>query len=151
MYLSGAGPINGTGNDSANYIYGNGNANTIAGLLGNDQLGGGKGDDTIDAGPGIDIIYEEGGNDTLTGGGAKDYFHFGPAFGLDTITDFTLSEDDHIEVPMSLFATPSAVLSAAAQVGADTVIMAPSGDRITLRNVNVTDLTVDYFSVNNSF
>lgn len=153
LYLSGTGPINGTGNDGANYIYGNANANTITGLLGNDQLHGGKGNDTINGGPGIDIIYGEGGDgdDTLTGGGAKDYFHFGPAFGHDTITDFTLPEDDRIDVPMSLFATPSAVLSAAAQVGADTVITAPSGDMITLRSVNVTDLTVDYFTVNNSW
>jgi len=151
LYLDGTAAINGTGNGGANYLYGNGSDNRLTGLSGDDQLRGGKGNDTIDGGPGSDILYEEGGNDTLTGGGAKDFFQFGPAFGQDTITDFTLSENDRIDVPMSLFATPSAVLSAAAQVAANTVIIAPSGDRITLKNVNVSDLTVDYFTVNNSY
>jgi Calx-beta domain/RTX calcium-binding nonapeptide repeat (4 copies) len=82
LTLTGTSTINGTGNDSKNVLKGNSANNLLNGGAGNDNLTG------------------NGGNDTLTGGLGNDRFNFVSKssflvndFGLDTITDFTITSD----------------------------------------------------------
>jgi len=73
-------PIHGTGNGSANTLYGNANDNILIGLLGNDTLYGGRGDDSLNGGDtpanvnknGRDELYGGEGDDTLYGGDSFD-------------------------------------------------------------------------------
>jgi trimeric autotransporter adhesin len=67
LILTGAGSINGTGNELANAITGNDSANTLMGGGGVDVINGGGGDDILIGG---DL------NDTLTGGAGNDTFVF---------------------------------------------------------------------------
>ena len=66
------------------------------GDAGNDILWGGKGQDTVNGGAGDDFISGDKGSDVLTGGAGKDTFYFesaGGDYGVDTITDFTPTDD----------------------------------------------------------
>jgi len=67
-------------------------------LTGNDQtngLNGNAANNKLIGGGGIDILWGLGGNDVLTGGlGDADLFYFGTKSGVDTITDFTIDEDE---------------------------------------------------------
>ncbi|MDF2447168.1 MAG: hypothetical protein K0S46_2404 [Moraxellaceae bacterium] len=55
LQLTGAGNIDGTGNELANQLTGNDGANVLDGLAGNDTLSGGAGIDTLKGGTGNDI------------------------------------------------------------------------------------------------
>jgi Ca2+-binding RTX toxin-like protein len=71
----------------------NGNAN-VKGSIENDSLQGGTGQDTLSGNKGDDLIIGRAGNDLLTGGQGKDSFYFDhPNQGIDTITDFDVSQD----------------------------------------------------------
>ena len=98
LTLTGAGVINGTGNDLDNMIIGNAAANVLSGGLGNDTLDGGAGNDVIKGGAG---------NDILSGGAGNDYFVFDTAsdaiINLDTITDFKVSGVDKVELSHAIF------------------------------------------------
>ena len=114
LTLTGAGNIDGTGNDLQNNLYGNGANNVLTGNGGNDKIKGGAGDDTIIGGTG---------NDILEGGTGTDHFAFsaaGAANGVDRITDFQHGVDwlqfstaDYD--PASTFTVGSAAVGAGAQ------------------------------------
>ena len=102
-------------------------------LVGNDAaniLNGGTGNDTITGGAG---------NDILTGGIGTDTFNFSAAFGIDTITDFTVgAAATHDTLHLTLgtaFDSYAEVMAAATQVGVDTVFTIDANDTITLHNV----------------
>lgn len=91
LILTGTGKINGTGNNSDNYIYGNSGNNVLDGGRGNDLIDGGNGDDSIVGGHGLDV---------LTGGSGKDSFVFRSIvqsgiedYTADVITDFVRGVD----------------------------------------------------------
>ena len=112
LTLTGAGAINGTGNDDANVITGNGGKNILSGLggndtliggVGNDTLNGGEGNDSIDGGDGNDSITGGAGADTVSGGIGADRFVFAfadVASGAthDSIADFTHADADKIDL-----------------------------------------------------
>lgn len=110
----------------------------LTGTSGNDTLTGNNGNDTISGGAG---------NDTLSGGDGNDIFVFKPDFGLDTVTDFRSGSGagDVIEFDNTLFANFEAVLTAASQVGADTVLTHDANNTITLKNVAMANLHADDF------
>jgi len=92
--------INGTnGND--NLIGTNGSDNisgldgddALTGRQGNDILVGGGGSDNLSGGKGFDTLNGGLGNDNLVGGAGNDLFVLGAALGVDTISDFTKSQD----------------------------------------------------------
>ena len=83
----------GTGNDT---IKGNSAANYLFGFDGDDHLDGGAGNDQLEGGRGAD---------TLTGGKGADHFIFAsPLDGkADTITDFSFSEGDLLQLDHHIF------------------------------------------------
>lgn len=74
----------------------------LSGGAGDDTLVGMTGADTLLGGVGDDVLTGNGGSDRLTGGGGADRFNFDKAYplsgGVDTITDFSRSEGDRINV-----------------------------------------------------
>ncbi|MBB4086383.1 beta strand repeat-containing protein [Sphingomonas carotinifaciens] len=113
------------GGDGDDWLVGDGTAFTASGRGADDRLTGGAGNDvligdgetfatgaigggdTLDGGAGDDILYGDavtmaagsrGGADTLTGGTGADRFVFAGSFGRDTITDFTRSDGDVIDL-----------------------------------------------------
>jgi Ca2+-binding RTX toxin-like protein len=92
--------INGTpGNDNLTGTSGNDIINgsegddLLTGLRGNDVLNGGDGNDILSGGKGFDTLNGGLGNDNLVGGAGNDVFVLGAGLGVDTISDFTHSQD----------------------------------------------------------
>jgi Ca2+-binding RTX toxin-like protein len=92
--------INGTpGNDNLTGTSGNDIINgsegddLLTGLRANDVLNGGDGNDILSGGKGSDTLNGGLGNDNLVGGAGNDVFVLGAGLGLDTISDFTYSQD----------------------------------------------------------
>jgi Ca2+-binding RTX toxin-like protein len=133
------------GNDT---IWGTDGANVVSLGGGNDVAMTYGGNDVIDGGDGNDFIDGGAGNDNLTGGVGNDTFVFHAGFGQDTITDFTAGAGsvDVIQIDTNVFADFAAVMNAASQVGADTVITADASNVITLKNVTLSSLHQDDFS-----
>ena len=101
LTLQGTQAINGTGNGLVNRIFGNSAANRINGGGGNDILNGGGGNDNLTGGAG---------NDNLTGGIGADRFIYNTnatftrtAVGVDTITDFIISQNDKMVLDKTTF------------------------------------------------
>jgi hypothetical protein len=89
-----------TGTGLGDTITGGDGADTINGGAGNDALNGEQGADTINGGAGDDDINGMVGADTLTGGAGDDEFIIDGEATSDTITDFTIA-DDQIDIDVS--------------------------------------------------
>ncbi|UTA49221.1 Ig-like domain-containing protein [Simiduia sp. 21SJ11W-1] len=95
----------GTGNDQ---LYGGSGNDLLLGEAGDDLLNGGTGDDTLfggedqdtlQGGEGNDVLFGGRGDDTLTGGNGADTFAWARGnIGTDTVTDFTASEGDVLDL-----------------------------------------------------
>ena len=87
------------GNDQG---FGGGGNDTMFGEDGNDTLNGESGNDFLFGGKGKDILRGSFGNDEMTGGAGGDKFGFQVNFNTlaqeDTITDFTRSQGDKIQL-----------------------------------------------------
>ena len=103
LTLTGKASLNGTGNSLDNILIGN---------AGNNILDGGKG------------------HDTLTGGLGADTFVFGANSGADTVSDFSASQNDRIDLSAYTHGTANTALIS--QVGVDTVIDLGGGNVVTL-------------------
>ena len=127
------------GNDR---IWGYGGADRISGAEGNDELHGGLGNDVFNGGAGRDLLEGGCGNDRFTGGAGSDKFFFGPAFGKDTITDFSPSGVAHdlICFQKSVFASYASVRAAAQQVGDNVEITVDASNTITLLHMQLAKL-----------
>ncbi len=97
LVLTGAAPINGTGNALGNRLTGNGHPNSLSGGGGNDTIRGGGSADSLSGGAGNDRLYGGTGNDSLAGGSGQNAFYFQTALdarnNVDTITDFSPAYD----------------------------------------------------------
>ena len=146
LTLTGSAAINGTGNSLANLITGNGAANLLQGGAGNDSLTGAAGNDSLDGGLGID---------QLSGGTGADVFRFDTTLELvngvavtDTISDFTTSQSDRIELSNQVFtaltgaAVSNGVLSSSAFL-ASTVGTATTASQRILYNSSTGLLSYD--------
>jgi Ca2+-binding RTX toxin-like protein len=65
----------------------------LTGLRASDVLNGGDGNDILSGGKGSDTLNGGLGNDNLVGGAGNDVFVLGAGLGVDTISDFTHSQD----------------------------------------------------------
>ena len=93
--------IGGDGNDTL--LGGSGN-DSLDGGSDNDSLDGGSGNDTLDGGDGNDTLLGSGGNDSLTGGSGSDHFAYTASNqGIDTITDFTIAQNDRLQFTGTAF------------------------------------------------
>ncbi|MCO5070265.1 MAG: hypothetical protein M9944_03535 [Rhizobiaceae bacterium] len=115
------------------------NLASIVGTAGNDTINGYASKN--------DVIIGKGDNDTLKGLAGSDTFVFGTGFGHDTILDFTAGAgtDDVLRFETAVFADFTAVMSVAAQSGADTVNTYDPNNTITLKSVTVSNLHQDDF------
>jgi serralysin len=115
--------------DTRSYI-----ENAIGGSDGDTLVGNAIGN-RLDGGTGADI---------LTGGGGDDVFVFGTGYGADTITDFVAGTGTLDEIDLSALASIyglANVLTAAAQVGSDTILNFDEGLTLTLANVGLSSLS----------
>ena len=85
LVLDGSSEIDGTGNGSANAIYGNSKNNILKGLGGNDSLYGNGGNDTLIGGTGDDRLDGGSGADKMSGGTGNDTYYVDSAF--DTVSE----------------------------------------------------------------
>lgn len=92
LTLTGAAPIDGTGNGLANVVVGNTGVNVLNGLEGNDTLKAGDGNDVLDGGGGADKLYGGYGDDLYivdnTGDIIVEYVGSGNNEGTDTVYAF---------------------------------------------------------------
>ena len=84
------------GGNGKDTLIGNAGNDTLIGGNGSDLLFGNAGDDLLNGGNRTDTLEGGLGNDTLTGGNGGDVFVFASGDGTDTITDFSLDQDDKI-------------------------------------------------------
>jgi Tol biopolymer transport system component len=82
-----------TGTPSSDNINGLDGDDALTGRQGNDILVGGGGSDNLSGGKGFDTLNGGLGNDILVGGAGNDVFVLGAGLGVDTISDFTNSQD----------------------------------------------------------
>jgi Ca2+-binding RTX toxin-like protein len=127
LVLTGKAALHGTGNIGDNHITGNSGNNTIRGGFGQDTETGGKGDDK------------------LFGGGGADHFVFRGGHGADTIGDFAAKgfDNDVIDFRHVRDLTDFADLKAhhMEQVGSSVVIDYTAHDSVTLKGVEIKDLS----------
>ncbi|NJO77779.1 MAG: methyltransferase domain-containing protein [Cyanobacteria bacterium RM1_2_2] len=98
LTLTGAGVINGTGNDLDNIINGNAANNALSGNAGNDTLNGGAGDDSLDGGTGTDTMSGGLGNDTYFVDALADVVNEAADAGIDTVqTSLSYVLGDNLE------------------------------------------------------
>ena len=74
------------------------NVTAVIGTEANDLLIGNSQNDTLSGGGGNDRLVATGGRDTLSGGTGADQFVFSPSSGQATITDFSATQGDHLEL-----------------------------------------------------
>jgi Tol biopolymer transport system component len=84
---------NQTGTSGNDIINGSEGDDVLTGLRANDFLNGGDGNDILYGGKGSDTLNGGLGNDNLVGSAGKDVFVLGAGLGVDTISDFTNSQD----------------------------------------------------------
>ncbi|MGE4422246.1 MAG: calcium-binding protein [Pseudodesulfovibrio sp.] len=132
-YVSGGGGDDTLYGDSGNDIlFGGAGNDHIYGGTGNDVIWGGSGNDTIDAGDGNDTVFVSSGHDTVALGTGADaivvdptYLTSGEGGGSMTVTDYNITEGDHID------------LSNLSSVGVDVTSSNSSGDLVlTFSDVN---------------
>ncbi|GGA29550.1 hypothetical protein GCM10011498_33410 [Amylibacter cionae] len=112
-------------------LYGGAGGDQIYGGAGDDLLSGGGKGDTLSGGNGADRINGGKGNDLLTGGAGADVFVFkaGKSEGRDRIEDFKAGVD-RLQVKGVSF--DALEMESTGAEAADTLIILPSGTRITL-------------------
>jgi len=96
-----------TGNAEDNGILGQDGNDQLFGKGGNDYLRGDGGNDILNGGDGDDLLQGGLGNDTLTGGAGADAFVIENGGGLDTITDFSATLGDTIQLDAASFGLPA--------------------------------------------
>jgi serralysin len=119
-------------------------ADSFTGTKLKDQLFGQGGNDKLVGGGGDDVLVGGKGNDNLTGGAGSDTFVFSKGDGKDTITDFSVKADIlQIAKGVNGIKTVADVVKNATTSGKDVVIDLGGGNKITLKDVKLSDFKKD--------
>jgi len=128
LFLLGRRDIDGTGNDTANYLLGNSGDNRLSGFASNDILNGGRG------------------NDVLTGGADADIFIFLKHGGRDVVTDFLPGVDKVNLVGQNAIADFADLMANHAEFSHGNVEIHLGGkDVLVLENIDLDDLSMSDF------
>ena len=138
--IGGEGKDSLSGANGADSLSGGTGADTLNGGGGHDALAGGAGDDSLGASDGNDRVEGGAGDDVIAGGRGADLFHFGLAFGRDTLIDFRAGEDD-IRFEGVGVGSFSELLTHATQVGAHVLLTFDGGHSLQLNNVSLGGLS----------
>jgi Ca2+-binding RTX toxin-like protein len=102
--LGGGGDDSLSGDDGNDTLIGGTGSDTLAGGNGTDTISGNAGADILDGGADNDTLVGGTGNDTLTGGTGADIFQWNTGDNTDTITDFSIAENDQMRLGTAPFA-----------------------------------------------
>ncbi|MDB2437667.1 hypothetical protein N9W89_03045 [Hellea sp.] len=130
-----------SGSNLNDNITSGGEGNQLIGLAGNDTLIGAGGNDTLFGGDGNDRLVGGADNDVLFGQQGEDTFVFFANSGNDVIRDF----EDGIDTIEFRGAVDSFADLTLEQSGTNVIITSDNGV-ITVRNMDIADLTVDDFT-----
>ncbi|MBU2994209.1 CAP domain-containing protein [Octadecabacter sp. 1_MG-2023] len=122
--------------------------NILWGVNGDDQMVGNGGDDVLFGMNGDDTLQGMEGDDRMTGGAGSDVFVFEDGFGTDVVLDFDVAdaaEKISLANVTSISDYTDLMASHIRQTGDNTVIVDLQSNRIVLRDVDMTELTVDDF------
>lgn len=134
------------GNAARNRLQGNDGDDRLIGDRGNDRLFGGQGRDDLLGGQGRDLLNGRTGNDLMRGGGGRDVFVFSE--GADAIADFrAVGRGDRIDLADAgnIRGYGDLIANHLRQSGYDTIIEDGRGNMLTLRNVEIADVTANDF------
>lgn len=144
-------------------IFGTDGNDNIVGTSASEAIEGGKGDDVIDGASGSDVIFggegndrlygaNSGGGNTLTGNSGSDTFAIRDGIiSNDVITDFNVSDpNEKIDLTNFNNSTYSGAIRDVAQlnmaqIGSDVKITFNSSKTLTVKNVQLSQLTLDKF------
>ena len=157
-------PVDRTGTNAANSLFGGDYNDSLRGLAGkdtlsagagNDVLNGGTGNDTLLAGAGLDFLRGGTGADTLTGGADSDLFKFSAGETgqsvktMDKITDFeigALGDKIDFSIFLSIGGTSSAATSNQASINATTGVATFFGNSGKLLADALNDIATSFTS-----
>jgi len=131
------------GDDGNDILAGGGGNDTLAGGNGTDSLGGGAGNDSLNGGDGNDTLNGVAGNDTLTGGTGADIFTWSNNDNNDTITDFSIGQNDQIRLGSVNFPGTTSLSSSLSDTAYHEVLTL-AGLAATILSNKVTELAFDY-------
>ena len=142
LLIGSAGADTLTGDDWVNAISGGAGDDVIAGGGGDDILSGGGGNDAINGGAGNDTISGGAGDNILTGGGGTNRYLYDQLTvpEHDVITDFNVAHD-----VLDCGSDDGFVSYTAVQSGANVIITLSPQVSVTLKNVQLTSLTLANF------
>ncbi|MCV3769065.1 calcium-binding protein [Rhizobium sp. TRM95796] len=144
------------GGDGDDTVRGGSGPDFLSGGAGRDKLWGNTGNDTLNGGSGKDRLVGGGGDDTLqgdstNGGKYADVFVFHKDSGKDVVVDFDVDRDVlQISKGLNKINSAADVIKKSTQVGDDVVINLGEGNKITLKDVKLSDLKQkpgDHFDV----
>ncbi|MCC1480366.1 proprotein convertase P-domain-containing protein [Roseibaca sp. Y0-43] len=138
----------GHGNDRLN---GNNGNDVLYGNLGRDTLSGGHGNDRLFGGDGNDILIGGQSNDTAAGGSGADTFVFNDGHDSLTITDFSFTENDRLQLDDALWTgnlTAQQVVNTYGNVvNGDMVLDFGGGDIIVIEGVTNANQLSNYIDI----
>lgn len=125
-------------------------ANTGAGffiIVGFENLRGGSNNDTLEGSDDDNVLDGRAGNDVLTGAGGVDTFVYADGFDDDTITDFSIAEDDTVDLRglTGVVSFSDLVANHLSQGGSGAEITGGNGDVLVLTGIDMNDLTSAQF------
>jgi Ca2+-binding RTX toxin-like protein len=126
------------GGKGSDRLFGDFGADFIDGGKGNDTVSGEDGNDTLLGAKGSDFVDGGTGDDYMSGGKGSDTFHFGPAFGIDTIADFSPGKDT-IEIDLVGYTSFNQLRGLMSQTAAGAKIDF-GADEIIFQNIAFTSL-----------
>ena len=112
----------------------------LRGGIGADRLNGGGGADKLSGDDGDDTLNGQDGDDKLWGGEGADRFVFERGGDTDNIFDF---QDNIDEIKIIGHGSKSDILAQASDIGGNVVIDFDNGDRLTVHNTTVVEISDD--------